>query len=458
MFAERRTIELRQKIAGLDTEFNAWRDASLENQFFEKHHTQILAVSNRLIGLRTRLEQEFEDAVKAGSVLAEARNLEAMVLAVRRIWEYFRAKWVQRREAKFSPFLHAADELAWSCYKPVLDHLEPDRLSPKRREPPLVFLNGGTSPFALARDRGFDPEPVAQEYLSDRELKSVLEHLPVPVIGVPWFHLAHFAEATVITHETGHIVERDFGLFDGLVANVKDAVPADRQDAWSAWSREAFADLFGCLTLGAAYAGTLMDFLAAEPSAVREEVADPAGKYPPTRVRVRLCIAALLVAGFKADARPLLKRWSGSYGAASASSFEQDALPVARNVLCTPIAPLAIPLRAVANLAVRADDYRDARAGMADRLREPEARPPKAVITIRQFFILARLLYDRDPQAYFSKDHTKALLDFLPTIIKPGVRAGESRPSTKDIAALELQQQKDGEAWFESMRALWLEE
>ena len=119
--ALRKSIGLEQKLTALSDEFKEWLDASEANKPFEKHNTQIRAITGHLAGLRRQTETMFANARKEGTILDQARNLESMVLGIRRIWEFFRAKLVQRRDAGLRAFLQFADELAWACYKPVLD-------------------------------------------------------------------------------------------------------------------------------------------------------------------------------------------------------------------------------------------------------------------------------------------------------------------------------------------------
>jgi hypothetical protein len=162
---DRKKIGLAQKLDALDVEFQEWVDCT-STRAYEKHHTQVLAITGHLKGLRTATREILDDPNE--DILSKARNVESLVLGIRRIWEFFRSKLVQRRDEQMHAFLQLADELAWACYKPVLDRTQ----ALGKRQPPLVFLNGGLSPYALSRDQAFPAEEVTGEPLGGPYLRS----------------------------------------------------------------------------------------------------------------------------------------------------------------------------------------------------------------------------------------------------------------------------------------------
>jgi hypothetical protein len=288
----RKQVGLEQKLGALDTEFARWLALSLENNPYEKHQTQIRALTGHLAGLWGKTKGMLDEATQDGTLLVEARNLESLVLGIRRIWEFFRSKLAQRWDPELKQFLQLSDELAWACYRPALEQSDS-----KRREPPLVFLNGGLSPFALSRDLAFVAEEVPGEPLSGKTYDPVLRHLPIPIIGVPWYQVAHLPDLLVVAHETGHAVEQDFGLHEGVVSSIRSALQGEdreyRFSCWQAWSTEIFADVWGCLTLGAAFVSSLLDFLATDRIVVENEIATKDGKYPTAHLRILLCLDVL---------------------------------------------------------------------------------------------------------------------------------------------------------------------
>jgi hypothetical protein len=142
--------------------------------------------------------------------LAQARNLEELVLGAYQVWEFFRSKLVQRREAEFQPSLRVMDEFAWLCYQPIRHVVWGD--SPQCKEPPLVYLNGGWSPFVVVRNNAFRAEAVRRDLLKSADFKIALSSLPFPVLGVPWCQVPHLPDALILGHEVGHAVEADFEL------------------------------------------------------------------------------------------------------------------------------------------------------------------------------------------------------------------------------------------------------
>ena len=123
--------------------------------------------------------------------------------------EYFRGKLGQRCDPILRPYLQYADELAWACYSPIQEMVFPDAKNPSMKEPPLVYLNGGISPFALARVDRFTAEEVAGEPL-DESWEAVTRRLPVPVIGIPWYQIERIFDALAIVHEVGTLLRAIF--------------------------------------------------------------------------------------------------------------------------------------------------------------------------------------------------------------------------------------------------------
>ena len=149
----------------------------------------------------------------AGRTLAGCRDLELDILVVHRIWDFFRGKLVQRGVPRFEAYLTAADEFAWACYDAARRKVTATHLSREEvKEPPLVFFDGRSSPFASSRDRPFEAEAVPGEDLPSRGFIDLLKALPIPVISLPWFQVRHLPDALVLGHEVGHTVEEDLRL------------------------------------------------------------------------------------------------------------------------------------------------------------------------------------------------------------------------------------------------------
>jgi hypothetical protein len=419
--AERKQVELALKLDALDGEFKEWLAESAAGAPFEKHNSQVLAITGHLQGLRNGIAGLGGGTSEA--VLRGARNVQSLILGVRRVWEYFRSKLVQRKEPAFQDYLRAADELAWSCYEPVLRLRCPDPLSGCRREPPLVFLNGGLSPFALARDRSFQAEEVAGEALpEDRRLLKALKQLPISVIGVPWYQVGHLPDALVIAHEAGHTVESDFGLKAEIEAAVGSAVAAGHRAAWSAWQGESFADLYGCLTAGPAYVSALVDFLAVDPAIVKNESrVDPNwGAYPTTQLRILLCLEALRLIDFAAEATAIAAEWDATYPKEHLmAEYNADLPAVAKAVLTTELAALGgVSLAKTPSLPFTRAEWAEAQTA-ADFLRD--GSEPVEAQSARALFAAARVHYDRRPGGFGPA--ARLVLDRFEHLVRPGTRA-----------------------------------
>ena len=207
----RKVIELEQKLNSLKSEFQEWRDRSEEYKPLEKHHTQINRITKQLDGLQEIISSCLKRVIgNDQEILAKCRELEAMVLEVHRIWGFFRSKLILRNVEWFKSYLDAADDLAWVCYKAAQEKVLSEHVSRETlKEPPLVFFNGGSSPFAVSRNWAYQAEEVPGEALKTEAFTQVLKALPIPIIGIPWFQIQHLPDAIVIAHEVGHNVEED---------------------------------------------------------------------------------------------------------------------------------------------------------------------------------------------------------------------------------------------------------
>src|SRR5205823_4629036 len=125
-------------------------------------------------------------------------------------------------------------------------------------------------------------------------------------------------------------------VLDNLKRALGDGSP--RLEHWKAWSKEVFADLWGCLTLGPAYASSLVDFLAGDRPVIENEIATVQGKYPTAHLRVLLCVKAMKLMEFCKESAKLESEWKGEYQQHAMSGFDDDVLPVAKAILGTILA------------------------------------------------------------------------------------------------------------------------
>jgi hypothetical protein len=441
---ERKAVGIEQKLTALSSEFSRWLAVTEADQAFEKHHTQVRAVTGHLAGLRQQTAALLEQSRANGSVLDQGRNIESLVLGIRRIWEFFRSKLVQRRDAELRGFLQLADELAWACYRPVLAASAAAPAGAVRREPPLVFLNGGLSPFALSRDEAFPAEAVPGEPLAGRTYDDILERLPIPIIGVPWYQVAHLPDLPVVAHETGHAVEHDFGWRDTTAARIGTdlaGTPGGARAAdWTAWSSEIFADAWGCRALGPAYANALRDFLAQGTSDIEGEIATAGGKYPTATLRILLC-ARILDTHFPVEAAGLREEWLDQYGVHQMTAHEKDIDVVA--------AAVRVPGPWSAALEFRAEDWNAAAEACAE---VRQGKRPESATSAARLVAAARRLYDDDPEQFVKNAWADDLLRQAQALIQPGTRSGEPALDEDERQALTERSIQAGIEAFEDFR------
>jgi hypothetical protein len=418
--ADRKLVELRQKLRALGAEFERWREQSEAGRPAQGHHSQVRAITATLTGLRNGICERMEALAETPNLVAESANLQRLILAIYRVWEFFRAKLDQRSVPAFRDYLAGADELAWQCYGPLRKLVYPDMTIVPGKEPPLVFLNGGWSPFVARRATAFQAEDVSREFINDRSVKKVLESQPISVIGVPWYQIAHLPDALVILHETGHLVEADFGLTQQLQRLCLDVLCGSdresRRSQWLKWLPEVFADLYGCLVGGPTYAETLLDFLASRRTEIETEISTDHGEYPSAYLRVLLAAAALMELDFKTEASRIENDWRRLYPTHAMANFESDLRPIANSIICG----CTLRDQKLVDIVAFTRRMQDGAEYTYERLKD--GMPP-AQTNVRILFATARLAFQIDPLAYVDRNWGRELLNALTGASTPEWRA-----------------------------------
>jgi hypothetical protein len=450
-YLERKQAEVARKMEALSGEFQRWLDATTAGAAFPKHHTQVRAAIGRLEG--------FQDAVreilKEDNSLSTAREMARTLLAVHRIWEFFRSKLAQRHEAAFARYLQIADEFAWLCYQPV--YAQARRVNPERvlKEPPLVYLNGGMSPFILTRDAGFQAEAVPRELIAGSDFRRATSSLPFPVIGAPWNQVLHLPDALAIGHEVGHSVEADFDLETALDAMIDEALAESggsaRAPYWKAWRSEVFADVFGCLAAGPAFVCALADFLLADPREVlaRQPAIEP---YPPENLRIRINVWVLRKMGFDEPADRILAAWNAEYPLPEGQSCfaEDDAPAVAARFVDGKLEALGGSLRSA--LTFDAEQYERARTQAEYAL---EGRKLKDYRDLRMTLAAARIAYGSKPQAYYAAANgispAERLEQQMAALLTNDLRSGEHTRTAQQQQQADQENRKLGKREFERL-------
>lgn len=447
---DRKLVELKRKLSSLKLEFAEWQTASKdEHSTLPKHHSQIVRVTTQLESFATSIEGWLGELQHDEARLqAEARQLEAVVLDVHRIWEFFRAKLSQRYVDWLRPYLVAADEFAWACYNAAREASDPAVVPAARvREPPLVFLNGGWSPFTVPRGRRYEAEEVPGEDITVAEFQQVLQDLPIPVIGVPWSQVRHLPDAVTIGHEVGHDVEHDFGLTSILRVLLHQALDARgvgeaRQAGWRAWLSELFADLYGVLATGPAYVGGLMDSLAFAPDDVMTD-RQPKPKWlshPPHALRMSFNFAALRTIGCPEQAASLSSAWSSRFPRHVMEEFEDDIEPIVIALRDGPYRQFKNrPLTAV--LSFGRTEHAQAKSVKESLWHNVESAQP-----VRALIAGARLAFETSPVDFTASNSDRLVLDVIQKAQTAAVRRADEahQLNSQDVAA--------GRALFERFR------
>ncbi|MFH9613653.1 hypothetical protein ACH4MM_07845 [Streptomyces pratensis] len=275
----RREYQARHIIGDLRAELASWTQRVSEGGPLEKHASQVRSVVRVLVTALDRL-----DAMPEGDRIDRCADI---VLDLHHLWDFFRSKILLRQAPRYKEILQVTDELAWSLYEPVMR----TATSPQGpREPPLTFPSRQPVPFATPRGSNFED---LLAYGKQRTLdgRKASKCLPVPLISLPWSSGRHLPALLAVAHETGHHIEDDFALTPSLLAQLREhaGVPAERLALWEQWLGEAFADICATLACGPAYLWALSDVL----QATGEIRMEASSSYPPNRLRILICRAAL---------------------------------------------------------------------------------------------------------------------------------------------------------------------
>lgn len=395
--AARTAAELLAKLTGLNSELAAWREAtSGEDAPLLRHHTQVCAVAGTLEQASADLAKQLTGADEGLWILERADSIDRRVMDLHRLWGFFRSKFALRYVPWLEAPLAAADDLAWECYSPAQAFIAAER----RREPPLLYFAGGTSPFLVPRGAPYVVEPLPDGSLREPEFAQAIRLIPVALIGLPWFQVDRLPDAPLIAHEVGHAVEQDLRLAAPLRKLIQAAVPAERRAAWGAWSTEAFADIYGVLCCGSGFARALTALLAGHPREIAGETRGQQdwGSYPARTLRVLLTAAALTKLGVQPSDPSVADMWLATYHDRALEEYEPDVGKVAAAVLDGPYEALnGADLTAI--VPYTNDDERII-SRLADRLLDELSIDAGGV---RHIMAAARLAYDRDRSRYTAR-------------------------------------------------------
>lgn len=430
----RKKLELDRKLFSLQEELESWSSRSEEGGVLEKHHTQIRALQAHLHGWHISIQNKLKsyENLAADAYLTKCANVEKLILSEHRIWDYFRSKFIQRLEESFRLYLQAADEFVWKCYRPVLQRVYPDIVSSPAKQPPLVFFNGGVSPFSLSRGKSFQPEQVAGDVLNidpdDYTMK-----LPISVVGVSWNEVNHLPAVLVLGHEVGHVVENDFALGEELKLLLTSALEKreaeERTKPWSEWLSEVFADLYGCLAGGPAFAGALLDFIGngKERICCETKIGPDWGRYPTSFLRAEIVLKALELMGFAHThaVKEYQQLWS-DYSSSMDHAFTKDVSEIVPAILQGQLKVLgnASIMEVFSFTATEQAKVDQVVKEFCDTKFDENFKIPST--DVRVLFASLRRAFETDPHKYVERDYGEAVLDHIARkVIVKGVRSDE---------------------------------
>lgn len=406
---ERKRAELAAKLTSLKDDLRAWTVMSRAGGALEKNHTQLERLETDFLPVADRLVADSRDEVSP----ERWRVVERAVTDLLSVWGYFRDKLAVRLVPGYGSHLAAADDFAWACSLPAHEAaVAAGQVGHAAvREPPLVCLDDVTSPYSLARGTSFEGELAAAQRLSPSS-RLLLRRLPIPVIAVPWFQLRHLPDLLVVAHEVGHHLLRDLALEEPaaeIVGAVSSSGPGPLRQEWAA---EMFCDVVGTVSAGRAFVSSLADFLRAA-----EVTADGGAVYPPTSVRLALCLGVLELddVGSAGHAAGLEARWAAEGVVIPAD--DRTAGAAAATALAT------TTYAGVGKRLVELQPFTAAKESAADdEVTELLAARPTRTRDIRVLLAAAALAFGTAPDRYRDREVGTRALEMARRIREPGVR------------------------------------
>lgn len=255
-----------------------------------QYSTQLRAVAALFSSAAEEIRRRFgaiDPTQPEGRLYQECRWLDQRVLWLRRVWQFYREKFDQRDDDELSPTLRAADEIVWSCYRPVFQlgqHLIPREV--RQTPAPLPFLEAFDRPVA------FPSQEVPLSLRDSDALDGYLRQLPVSLVRIPPVCVSSPWWLVYLAHEVGHHVQNDLlekgemvGLFKSRIESaVRSQEGTQKALRWQAWSEEIFADVFSVVMVGPWALWAMVELVVDEPTKMREDQ----GSYPPSLVRLAL--------------------------------------------------------------------------------------------------------------------------------------------------------------------------
>jgi hypothetical protein len=257
-----RVDQARRQHTHLRGEIDLWVKKRRSKDIYQQYHTQLNVLEGVLLGALCRIEVAINQLPLHSSsteLYSACRILEKRVVWIRRVWDYYRKKFDQRDDPVLGSILAAADEVVWSCYAGVFQNATIQDKRIRQGAVPLPYIELLYSPHAIPRA---EPPPDLKSDIDAPFLQEYLQHLPIPVVGLPASCIHDPWWLIYLGHEIGHHVQYDLlpdwqliEYFGDLLQRVIGSNTASRGDEritqrWVNWGREIFADLFSILCMG----------------------------------------------------------------------------------------------------------------------------------------------------------------------------------------------------------------
>jgi hypothetical protein len=299
-----RIAETLGEIRALRVEIEEWRSQWDINDALGVHLTQLDLLTGVALGLVDEIAGQaagISGTADAGSVYDACRRADLRLLHARRLWRWYADKLDQRIGPEGSAAvraLRAADELTWSCWKTAMVGLRGDA-GPALPAAPIPYL---APQFAASATPRTDPPPDLRPGADDL-LRRHIEHLPIPVIGLPPACARRPWWLIVAAHEASHHVQFEI---PGLEERTQDAVVAaalaasgdgELAEDWRPWCRELFADACAVLLTGLAALWAIAELETRPAAGLRRS---PSGSYPPPLARLAVAREVARQAGLPA--------------------------------------------------------------------------------------------------------------------------------------------------------------
>jgi hypothetical protein len=286
-----RIEETRDGLTDLQTRVTTWFGDRRGRDKRRQYWTQLRGLEQVLIPGIARVQGDVDktrDLHRTGEVHAACRRNDGRVHLLDRYWRYFGDKWDQRDDKELGQTLLAADEVTWSCWATPFQVADTTIAAA-----PLPYLEPFYTPRAIPRTK-----PPADVQRADELLRSALETLPVPLIGMPPIVHSRPWWLAALAHETGHHLQRDLygGSFYTRLGPALEAAAVEAgadPGSWNGWHEEIFADACSVLLLGPAGAIATVEMLRTGDASMLKEH----GTYPSTVVRQQLMHEMLSAAG-----------------------------------------------------------------------------------------------------------------------------------------------------------------